>query len=136
MDILVLDLGSALHETCLSSRAAVIWEHETAHGNFPARNTRLTCCLQKSNSIKLVSRWDDKVVDKWLSMSVQRGSFEHGKDSNRTSIRKVEYNRGTKINMSQLTAINPRKKEYEKITGPITIAFETVRGKVDQLDGT
>ena len=67
-------------------------------------------------------------------MSVQKGSFGHGKDSNRASVPKVEYNRGRKINMSQLTAIDSREKKDEKKVGPITIAFETVRGKPDQLN--
>ena len=68
-------------------------------------------------------------------MSVQRGSFVHGRDSNRASVPRVEYNRGRKINMSQLVAIDPREKKEDKRTGPITIAFETVRGKSDQPDG-
>ena len=76
----------------------------------------------------LVSRWDDRVEDKWLSMQVQKGSLAHGNDSNRASLPKVEYNRGRKINMSQLTAVDPREKKDERKVGPITIAFETVRG--------
>ena len=51
------------------------------------------------------------------------------RDSNRASLPKVEYNRGRRINMSQLTAIDSREKKDEKKTGPLTIAFETVRGK-------
>ena len=82
-----------------------------------------------------MSRWDDKVEDKWLSMSVQNGSFKHGRDSNRAYAERVESNRGRKINMSQLTAIDPRDRRDERRNGPITIAFETVRGKPDQVDG-
>lgn len=77
----------------------------------------------------LVSRWDDRVDDKWLSMSVHQGSLAHGKDSNRASLPRVEYNRGRKINMSQLIATDSREKKEEKKIGPITIAFDTVRGE-------
>ena len=77
----------------------------------------------------LVSRWGDKVEDKWLSMQVQSGSLAHERDSNRASLPRVEYSRGRKINMSRLIAVDPGKKENERKVGPITIAFETVRGQ-------
>ena len=76
----------------------------------------------------LVSRWGDKVEDKWLSMQVQSGSLAHESGSNRASLPRIEYDRGRKINMSRLIAVDPADKKTERKAGPITIAFETVRG--------
>ena len=83
----------------------------------------------KGNSVRLISRWDDKVEDKWLSFTVPRDGLDHKRDSNRASLPKVEYDRGRKIDMANLVARDSRdKKEERKRVGPVTIAFESVRG--------
>lgn len=86
---------------------------------------------RKGNGTRLVSRWVDKVEDKWLTMALPRS---HGlastRDSNRAQLPRVEYDRGRLIDMANLVARSPRVREDAKRVGPITIAFETVRGKV------
>lgn len=83
----------------------------------------------KGNSVRLLSRWDDKVEDKWMSMAVPRDALgAHTKDSNRASLPKCEYDRGRKIDMANLVARDSRDKEAGKKMGPVTIAFESVRG--------
>lgn len=84
---------------------------------------------QKGNSIRLLSRWDDKVEDKWMSMSVPRGELIHKKDSNRASFAKIDYDRGRKIDMANLLARDSRDKTEGRKAGPVTIAFESVRGE-------
>ena len=86
----------------------------------------------KGNSVRLISRWDDKVEDKWLSMAVPRDGLEHKRDSNRANLPKVEYDRGRKIDMANLVARDSRVKKEEQLRkiGPVTIAFESVRGKL------
>ncbi len=83
----------------------------------------------KGNSVRLVSRWDDKVEDKWMSMQVPRDGLAHSKDTNRASLPRVEYDRGRKVDMANLVARDSREKETGKKVGPVTIAFESVRGK-------
>lgn len=90
----------------------------------------------KGNSVRLVSRWDDKVEDKWMSMSVPRDGLAHTKDTNRASLPKCEYDRGRKIDMAHLVARDSREKDEKtgkkagsSKVGPITIAFESVRGE-------
>ena len=84
----------------------------------------------KGNSVRLISRWDDKVEDKWLSMAVPRHALDHKRDSNRASFPKLQYDRGRKIDMANLVARDSkeRKEDGGKKVGPVTIAFETVRG--------
>ena len=85
---------------------------------------------QKANSVRLLSRWGDIVEDKWLSMAVPRGILEPGKDSNRAILPDMEYDRGRKIDMSNLVARDPREKKDVNKKGPVTIAFECVRGEL------
>ena len=83
----------------------------------------------KGNSVRLVSRWEDKVEDKWMSMQVPRDGLAHSKDTNRASLPKIEYDRGRKVDMANLVARDSRDKEMGKKVGPVTIAFESVRGQ-------
>ena len=86
---------------------------------------------QKGKSIRLLSRWNDKVEEKWLSMSVPRGELNHKQGSNRASFPQIEYERGRKIDMANLVARDSREKTQAKKAGPITIAFESVKGTFD-----
>lgn len=83
----------------------------------------------KGNSVRLVSRWEDKVEDKWMSMQVPRDGLAHTKDTNRANLPKTEYDRGRKIDMANLVARDSREKENGKRVGPVTIAFESVRDR-------
>ena len=85
----------------------------------------------KGNTVRLISRWSDKIEDKWLSMAVPRDQLDHKRDSNRAGLPKVEYDRGRKIDMAHLVARDPRDKKDEGVrkVGPVTIAFESVRGE-------
>ena len=86
-----------------------------------------------TSAMRLVSRWDDHVEDKWLTMGIPRNSTSGGghnaKDSNRAVLPCIEYNRGRLIDMANLVARSPRVAADAKKIGPVTIAFETVRGK-------
>lgn len=83
---------------------------------------------------RLTLRWGENVEDKWISLAVptglEKGGLENRKDSNRATFPKLDYNRGRKIDMANLVARDHSKGENEKkMIGPITIAFESVRGK-------
>ena len=82
----------------------------------------------KGNSVRLVSRWDDKVEDKWMSVQVPRDGLAPSKDTNRAFLPKVEYDRGRKVDMANLVARDSRDKEAGRKMGPVTIAFESVKG--------
>lgn len=86
----------------------------------------------KGNSVRLISRWNDKVEDKWLSMAVPRDGLEHKRDSNRAMLPKLQYDRGRKIDMANLVARDSkeRKEDGGKKVRPVTIAFQTVRGEL------
>ena len=83
----------------------------------------------KGNSVRLVSRWEDKVEDKWMSMQVPRDSLAYSRDTNRASLPKIEYDRGRKVDMANLVARDSKDKDMGTKVGPVTIAFESVRGK-------
>ncbi|KAI9754855.1 MAG: hypothetical protein M4579_004512 [Chaenotheca gracillima] len=96
---------------------------------------------RKGQNVRLVSRWDDKVDDKWMTMTVPRnaGSLGNQKDSNRAILPKIEYERGRLIDMANLIARSPRESSGSKKIGPITIAFESVRDReefVAALEGS
>jgi len=85
---------------------------------------------KKGNVMRLASRWNDQVADKWMTMPVQKGGgLGHQRDSNRATLPKCNYDRGTLIDMANLIARSPRNAAEAKKSGPITIAFETVLGK-------
>ena len=90
---------------------------------------------QKGGLTRLTSRWDDKVEDRWMSMTLQKEDLDNKRDSNRASFPKLPFERGRKIDMANLTAKDPRdKKDDGKKTGPLTIAFDSVRGKSPSLN--
>ena len=82
----------------------------------------------KGSGVRLVSRWEDKLEDKWPSLPVQRDGLIHTKDSNCASLPRCEYDRRRKIDMANLVAKDSRDKETRKKVGPVTIALEIVRG--------
>ena len=63
-----------------------------------------------------------------MSVQVPRGGLAPSKDTNRASLPKVEYDRGRKLDMANLVARDSRDKEAGKKMGPVTIAFESVKG--------
>ncbi|KAL9120549.1 MAG: hypothetical protein Q9187_002895 [Circinaria calcarea] len=83
---------------------------------------------RKANSTRLLSRWGDTVEEKWMSMAVEETAFNTPKDNNRASLSRVEYEKGRKIDMANLVARDPREKTEGRKAGPITIAFESVKG--------
>lgn len=88
----------------------------------------------KGNSVRLVSRWDDKVEEKWMSMQVPRGGLAPSKDTNRACLPKVEYDRGRKVDMANLVARDSRDKEAGRKMGHVTIAFESVKGGISFIE--
>lgn len=53
-----------------------------------------------------------------------------GRDSNRVVLQRVEWQCGSKIDMANLVARGPREGgEKGRRGGPVTIAFESVRGQ-------
>ena len=84
---------------------------------------------RKGNSTRLVSRWGDSVEEKWMSMWVARDAMNLPRDNNRAMLARVEYEKGRKIDMANMMARDPRDVADGKKTGPITIVFDSVRGK-------
>ena len=110
-----------------------------------AKSNKGSCEIQlwrssSGQTTKLVSRWDDHVEDKWISLTVPRGAaqFGHPRDSNRAVLPKCDYNRGRQIAMAGLTATNPKVSSEWRKQGPVTIAFETVKDReafLEAMDG-
>ncbi|KAI9846413.1 MAG: hypothetical protein M1837_004004 [Sclerophora amabilis] len=96
---------------------------------------------RKGQSTKLVSRWEDTIDDKWMTMTIPRTTdgLRNMKDSNRAILPKTEYERGRLIDMANLVARSPREASVAKKIGPVTIAFESVRDReefVEALEGS
>ena len=132
-DMIKSFMGSltASHELLYSRRAHWITIKEKSRF-VSSKSTKGNAEVQlwkKGNTVYLLSRWEDKVVDKWIAAQVPRGKgLSQTRDSNRASLPKVEYSRGTTMDMANLMARNPRESGTGRKEGPITIAFETVRG--------
>lgn len=122
---------SANHELVFSRRAHYITTKAPSRftGTKSNKGTAEVQLWTKGNGVRLLSRWEDKVEDKWLSMAVPRDGLAHSRDTNRASLPRVEFDRGRKIDMANLVARDPREKDVGKKWGPVTIAFETVRGQ-------
>lgn len=88
---------------------------------------------RKGNSIRLLARWGDHVADKWISMAVPRNGLEPQRDSNRATFPKLEYDRGRKMDMSNLIARDSKEKVEKKRFGVVSITFNTVRGEWRRL---
>lgn len=86
--------------------------------------------------MRLLSRWDDKVEDKWLTMAVPANEGGSGvdaaladRDSDRAVLAGGEVQRGRQVDMANLVARNPREKEGGRKGAPVTITFKSVRGE-------
>ena len=119
------------HELIFSRRAHYITTKppKKFSGTKSNKGTAEVQLWLKGNSVRLVGRWEDKVEDKWMSIQVPRDGLAHSKDTNRASLPKTEYDRGRKVDMANLVARDSRDKEMGKKVGPVTIAFESVRGQ-------
>lgn len=120
---------TAGHELVFSRRAVYITtkppsRFRTTKSNKGPSEIQL---WRKANSMRLLSRWGDNVDDKWLTMAVGPSNLTPGRDTNRATLSNIESDRGRKIDMSKLVAVDPRDKKDSHKVGPITIAFETVR---------
>jgi len=97
--------------------------------NSPANGTNGNA----TTSMRLVSRWDDHVEDKWITIAIPRTLMSSGAynatDSNRAVLPHVQYDRGRLIDMASMVARNPRAAAHTRGTGPVIIAFETVKGE-------
>ena len=122
---------SGEHKLIFSRRAHHITTKPPSRlrGSKSNKGTAEVQLWQKGNSIRLLSRWDDKVEEKWLSMAVPPGRLDNRKDSNRASLPTTEYDRGRKIDLANLVARDSKEKTEGRKAGPITIAFESVLGK-------
>lgn len=83
---------------------------------------------QKGTSVRLLTRWVHGVEDKWLSMTVPPEGMDRQGGSYRASLPKVDYQRGRKVNMSNMEATDPSNRADGKKSGPIFIGFETPTG--------
>ena len=85
---------------------------------------------RKGQNIRLASRWEDKVEDKWITLAVPRGaSGRGGNNSNKVTLPKVEFERGRLIDLANIVARSPRNTAKGKEEGPITVAFQSFRGE-------
>lgn len=85
---------------------------------------------QKGTSVRLLTRWIHGVEDKWMSMTVPQGGMDRQGQggSYRASLPKVDYQRGRKVNMSNMEAIDPSNRADGKKSGPISIGFQSESG--------
>ena len=122
------------HELLFSRRARSITTKASRFGSSKSNKGPAEVQLwRKGNSIHLLSRWVATVEDKWISMVLRSGSLEHRRDDNRASFARQEYYRGRKIDMSNLVARDPLEKSEWRRDGPVSIAFETVRGELSSV---
>ncbi len=84
---------------------------------------------QSGLQTRFISRWGDKVDDKWLSLVVPSGLSGVGtRGSNRATLPRGTMERGTMVDMARMQATRPREGNKGQREGHATIAFETVQG--------
>ncbi|RAL13818.1 uncharacterized protein BO97DRAFT_387761 [Aspergillus homomorphus CBS 101889] len=77
--------------------------------------------------LRLAARWkSDHVADKWLTMGIP--SREPTQDSNRISFHTMEFSRGMVLNMAKIAAGKAKDPGKERLRGPVTITFPTLKG--------
>lgn len=84
---------------------------------------------RKGQNIQLVSRWDDRVADKWMTMTVPRQVADLRGNGTKAVLPDMPYVRGSLIDLANLVATNPREPNSARKTRPITIAFEEWKGE-------
>ncbi|KAL8698419.1 MAG: hypothetical protein Q9224_001861 [Gallowayella concinna] len=93
---------------------------------------------RKDGAIRLVARWEDKVEDRWLSLSICKGMLQQqqqqqSEDGNRASLPKGVYERGRRLDLKNLAATDSKESTSKgqacRKEGPVTICFESVRGR-------
>ncbi|KAH8427342.1 uncharacterized protein LDX57_005056 [Aspergillus melleus] len=88
---------------------------------------------RKGDVIQFASRWNDRVTDKWLTMSLSPGVLPSS-DSNRVEFPAVTYSRGTALNMATIMAGAPKDPNKLRMNGPIAVTFSTVQDREEFMD--
>ncbi|KAI9043850.1 uncharacterized protein KD926_002741 [Aspergillus affinis] len=88
---------------------------------------------RKGNTIQFASRWNNRVTDKWLTMSVLPGTLPSS-DGNRVVFPAVTYSRGTVLNMATIMAGAPKDPNKLRMNGPIAVMFPTVEDREEFVD--
>lgn len=124
-------LGSG-HQMIFSRRASFISTKRPSRFRFGSINSNKgpadVQLWQKGNSVRLLTRWVHGVEDKWMSMTVPPQGMDRQGGSYRASLPNVDYQRGRKVNMSNMEATDPSNRADGKKSGPIIIGFETAVG--------
>ncbi|KAK1140607.1 hypothetical protein N8T08_010245 [Aspergillus melleus] len=88
---------------------------------------------RKGNTIQFASRWNDRVTDKWLTVSVSPGVLPSS-NSNRVEFPAVTYSRGTALNMATMMAVAPKDPNKLRMNGPIAVLFATIKDREEFMD--
>ncbi|KAL8788712.1 MAG: hypothetical protein Q9213_001526 [Squamulea squamosa] len=96
------------------------------------------------SNIRLAVKWEEKLEDQWLTLSIQRSTLQQSKVGNRASLPKGPYERGRKLDMKNLTATDSRTSKGEpcRREGPVSICFDAARdleefaARVERLGGS
>ncbi|THC95419.1 hypothetical protein EYZ11_005106 [Aspergillus tanneri] len=84
---------------------------------------------RKGNTVRLASRWQDHIPDKWLTMSISSGLLSLSADGTRVDFPPVNYSRGMVLNMASIMAGAPRDPNMARKHRTITITFPTANGE-------
>ncbi|GAA82207.1 similar to An02g05140 [Aspergillus luchuensis IFO 4308] len=78
------------------------------------------------NTIRLASRWSDRITDRWLTMTIPPS--EPSRAGNLVSFPPSSYSRGMVLNMTKIASGAAKNQNREHKTGPITITFPHLKG--------
>ncbi|RAH59960.1 hypothetical protein BO85DRAFT_458000 [Aspergillus piperis CBS 112811] len=78
------------------------------------------------NTIRLASRWSDRITDRWLTMTIP--PCEPSRAGNLVSFPPSSYSRGMVLNMTKIASGAAKNQNREHKTGPITITFPHLKG--------
>lgn len=83
---------------------------------------------QRGTSVRLLTRYVRGVEDKWISTTVPQEGMDRQGGSHRAILPKVNYQRGRKVNISNMEATDPSNRSNGNKIGPIVIGFENANG--------
>ncbi|GKZ16997.1 hypothetical protein AbraIFM66951_005725 [Aspergillus brasiliensis] len=121
---------ASTHKLVFSRRATSLMTKEKLLVLGPRKSVKGDSQVQlwrDGNTIRLASRWNDHIMDRWLTMTIPPS--EPSRAGNLVSLPPCSYSRGMVLNMGKIAAGAAKNQSREHKTGPITITFPNLKDR-------
>jgi hypothetical protein len=83
----------------------------------------------RGTTFQLAARWDDTVLDKWLTLTIPSDFIDSSKENGRVILPRLPYLRGTALDMINVMARSPKNPNVKNKDAAVSISFQDSEGE-------